>query len=137
MFVTLTLVSCHFMTLIIKSTPVLSTSGKKMRRKLVTAISAESIYRCMLLFLDHILNYRAHFVRDVSVTSCAHYYHLNKPSASFNKSTPPPPTINTFSRNHSDQFSSFFFPEVGRTDWGGLDYTTIHKICVSLISFTK
>ena len=23
-------------------------------------------------------------------------------------------------RNRSDQLSSFFFPEVGRTDWGGL-----------------
>ena len=33
-------------------------------RKLVRAISAESIYRCMLLFLDHILYRRAHFVRD-------------------------------------------------------------------------
>ena len=28
-------------------------------------------------------------------------------------------------------------PEVGRTDLGGFDYTTIHKICVSLISITK
>ena len=28
-------------------------------------------------------------------------------------------------------------PEVGRTDWGGLDYTAIHQILVSLISVTK
>ena len=37
-------------------------------RKLVRAVSAESIYQCnicMLLFLDHILYHRAHFVRDV------------------------------------------------------------------------
>ena len=52
------------MTLIsIKSAPVLSTSGKKTGKKLVRAISAESMYRCMLLFLDHILYRRAHFVR--------------------------------------------------------------------------
>ena len=53
---------------VIKSAPVLptsgETSGKKTGRKLVRAISAESIYRCMLLFLDHILYRRAHFVRD-------------------------------------------------------------------------
>ena len=34
-------------------------------RKSVRAVSAESIYQCMLLFLDHILYCRAHFVRDV------------------------------------------------------------------------
>ena len=39
-----------------------TTSGKKMGRKLVRAICAESIDRCMLLFLDHILYRRAHFV---------------------------------------------------------------------------
>ena len=66
MFVTLlTIVSCHFVTLIsIKFAPVLSTSGDNFReengKKLVRAISAESTYRCMLLFLDH----RAHFVHD-------------------------------------------------------------------------
>ena len=38
--------------------------GRKNGRKLVRAITAESIYRCMLLFLDHILYRRAHFVRD-------------------------------------------------------------------------
>ena len=46
-----------FMTLI--DTRFLSLPG----RKLVRAISAESIYRCMSLFLDHILYGRAHFVR--------------------------------------------------------------------------
>ena len=44
------------------------TSGDNFReekeRKLVRAISAESIYRCMLLFIDHILYSRAHFARD-------------------------------------------------------------------------
>ena len=30
----------------------------------VRAISAESIYRCILVFIDHILYPRAHFVRD-------------------------------------------------------------------------
>ena len=39
--------------------------------------------------------------------------------------------------NTSDQFSSFFFLEVGKTDWGRLDYTALHKIWVSLISITK
>ena len=38
--------------------------GRKNGRKLVREITAESIYRCMLLFLDHILCRRAHFVRD-------------------------------------------------------------------------
>ena len=37
---------------------------EKNGRKLVRAITAESIYRCMLLFLDHFLYHRAHFVRD-------------------------------------------------------------------------
>ena len=41
-----------------------TTSGKKTGRKMVRAISAESIYRCMLLFLDHILYRTAHVVRD-------------------------------------------------------------------------
>ena len=41
-----------------------TTSGKKKGRKLVRAISAESIYHCMLLLLDHILYRRAHVVRD-------------------------------------------------------------------------
>ena len=41
----------------------MTTSGKKTGRKLVREISAESIYRCMLLFLDHILYRRAHVVR--------------------------------------------------------------------------
>ena len=53
---------------LIKFAPVLPTSGGNFReekgRKLVRTISAESIYRCMLLFLDHILYCRAHFVRD-------------------------------------------------------------------------
>ena len=53
---------------IIKSAPVLpasgETSGKKTGRKLVRAISAESIYRCMLLFLDHIFYRRVYFVRE-------------------------------------------------------------------------
>ena len=74
MFVTL--VSCHFVTLIsIKSAPVLSTSGDNFReengKKLVRAISAESIYRCMLLFLDHILYRRTHFVRDALRELCS------------------------------------------------------------------
>ena len=38
--------------------------GRKNGRKFVKAITAESIYRCMLLFLDHILYHRAHFVRN-------------------------------------------------------------------------
>ena len=60
------------MTLIsIKSTPVLPTSRKKTGRKLVRAISAESIYRGMLLFLGHILYHRAHFVRDMLCMSRA------------------------------------------------------------------
>ena len=42
-----------------------TTSGKKTGRKLVRVISADSIYRCILLFLDHILYRRAHFVREV------------------------------------------------------------------------
>ena len=54
---------------IIKSVLVLPTSmtssGKKKGRKLVRAISAGSIYCCMLLFLDHILYHRAYFVCDV------------------------------------------------------------------------
>ena len=45
--------------------------GRKNGRKLVRAITAESIYRCMLLFLDHILFRRAHFVRDARTTSPA------------------------------------------------------------------
>ena len=58
---------------IIKSCQLLmTTSGKKTGRKLVRAISAESIYRCMLLFLDHILYRRAHFVRK-RVASVARY----------------------------------------------------------------
>ena len=77
----MTLVYCHFMTLIsetqilwkaVYSRPpqsVLPTSGDNFReekgRKSVRAISAECIYRCMLLFLDHILYRRAHFVRDM------------------------------------------------------------------------
>ena len=57
------------MTLIsIKSAPVLSTFGDNFREEngkkiLVRVIFAESIYRCMLLFLDHILCRRAHFIR--------------------------------------------------------------------------
>ena len=46
-----------------------TTSGKKKGRKLVRAISAESIYRCMLIYLDHILYRRAHFVRDALLCS--------------------------------------------------------------------
>ena len=42
-----------------------------MGRKLVRAIPAESIYRCMLLFLDHILYRRAHFVRNELLASQA------------------------------------------------------------------
>ena len=46
----------------------LPTSGDNFReekgRKVVRAISAESIYRYLLLFPDHILYRRAHFVRD-------------------------------------------------------------------------
>ena len=34
-------------------------------------ISAESIYHCMLLYLDHILYRRAHFVRDAQSASRA------------------------------------------------------------------
>ena len=41
-----------------------TTSGKINGRKMVRAIIAESIYCCMLLFLDHILYRSAHFVRD-------------------------------------------------------------------------
>ena len=48
-----------------------TTSGKKTGRKLVRAISAESIYRCMLLFRDHILYRRAHFLRDALSASRA------------------------------------------------------------------
>ena len=48
-----------------------TTSGKKNRKKLVRAITAESIYRCMLLFLDHILCRRTHFVRDALQASRA------------------------------------------------------------------
>ena len=44
----------------------MTTSGKKTGKKLVRAISAESIYRCMLLYFDHILYRTAHFVRDAS-----------------------------------------------------------------------
>ena len=51
---------------IIKSAPVSSANLREEKeRKLVRAISAESIYRCMLLFLDHILYRTAHFVRDL------------------------------------------------------------------------
>ena len=77
MFMTLTLVSCHFVTLIIVSSPLqsyqlpLKSSGKKTGRKLVRAISAESIYHCVLLFLDHILYRRAHFVRNALCASRA------------------------------------------------------------------
>ena len=49
-------------------------------------------------------------------------------------------TIYTFSRNCSNQFSSFFFLEVvtgSWQDWGGLDYTASHTIWVSLISVRK
>ena len=57
---------------LVSSAPVLSTSDCKLPgRKLVRANSAESIYRCMLLFLDHILYHRAHFVRGVLCTSRA------------------------------------------------------------------
>ena len=41
------------------------------RRKLVSVISAESIYHCTLLFLDHILYRRAHFIRDAQRESRA------------------------------------------------------------------
>ena len=47
--------------------PIIKSSNfreEKNGRKLVRAISAESIYRCMLLFLDHILYRIVHFVRD-------------------------------------------------------------------------
>ena len=40
-------------------------------RLFVRAITAESIYHCMLLFLDHILYRRAHFVRDARSASRA------------------------------------------------------------------
>ena len=54
---------------------VLPASSKNFReekgRKLVRAISAESIYHCMLLFLDHILYSRVHFVHDMLCTSQA------------------------------------------------------------------
>ena len=77
MFVTSTLVSCHFVTLIsIKSASVLSTSvttsGKKTGRKVVRAISAESIYHCMLLFLDHIL-YRSGWFPHRVVSALSHF----------------------------------------------------------------
>ena len=39
------------------------TSAMRLGHKF-SAISAESIYRCMLLFLDHILCRRAHFIRE-------------------------------------------------------------------------
>ena len=56
----------------IKSTPVSSANFREEKgRKLVRAISAESIYRCMLLFLDHILYCRALFVCDALSTSQA------------------------------------------------------------------
>ena len=45
--------------------------GRKNGRKLVRAITAESIYRCILLFLDHILYHRAHFVHDAQSASRA------------------------------------------------------------------
>ena len=47
---------------------------------MVRAIVAESIYRCMLLFLDRILYRRAHFVRDAlcRVASCARYKAIPK-----------------------------------------------------------
>ena len=48
-----------------------TTSGRKNGRKLVRAITAESIYRCVLLFLDHILYRRAHFVRNAQTVSPA------------------------------------------------------------------
>ena len=57
------------LTLIIKSAPVPSTSGDNFRKENLSAISAESIYRCMLLFLDHILYRRDHFVRDARSVS--------------------------------------------------------------------
>ena len=70
MFVTLIdtrfLSLCHFVTLIsIKPATVLSTSGDNFReengkKKLVRGVSAESIYRCMLLLLDHVRYHGAH-----------------------------------------------------------------------------
>ena len=59
----------HFMTLISEThnqvcqLPVTTSGKKKNRRKLVRVITAESIYRCMLPYLDHILYRKAHFVR--------------------------------------------------------------------------
>ena len=50
--------------------------GRKSGRKLVRAITAESIYRCMLLFLDHILYRRAHFVRDALRELCSLFLFL-------------------------------------------------------------
>ena len=39
--------------------------GRKRKKILVRAVSAESIYCCMLLFFDHILYHRAHFICDM------------------------------------------------------------------------
>ena len=56
---------------IIKSAPVSSDNFREEKgRKLVRAISAESIYR-MLLFIDHILYPKDHFVHDVLCASRA------------------------------------------------------------------
>ena len=62
MFVNLlTLGFGHFVTLISEThNQVLQLPGRKNGRKLVRAFTAESIYCCMLLFLDHILCCRAH-----------------------------------------------------------------------------
>ena len=73
----LTLVSCRFVTLIsIKSAPVLSTFGDNFREENGKKIGQsdfcwKNIYHCLLLFLDHILYRRAHFVRDALRSSRA------------------------------------------------------------------
>ena len=61
-----------------------TTSVKKKGRKLVRAISAESIYCCMLINLDHILYRRAYFVCDAlcapwAVLAINTIYHFVKP----------------------------------------------------------
>ena len=44
---------------------------EKNGRKLVRVITAESTYRCNLLFLDHILYRRAHFIHNALCASPA------------------------------------------------------------------
>ena len=70
MFVTL--ISCHFVTLIGETQIFCIASSANFQE--VRAISAESIYCCMLLFLDHTIELTLFAMCSECVMSCACHY---------------------------------------------------------------